>query len=250
MTGTQSQEQGTRPLDREILRLAVPAFLALVAEPLFLLADAAIVGHLGTPSSPGSASPGRCCRPRRAVRVPRLRHHRVGGAAARRRRPARRAGAGRGRGLAGGADRRRSPRSLGIALTGPLVALFGAGAERRPATPTTYLRLALLGVVPLLVMLAATGVLRGLQDTRTPLVVAVAGNLANIGLNLAPGLRRRPRPRPARRSARVLAQLGSALALLAVVVRAARRQGVALRPDLAGVASRGARGRARSWCGR
>ena len=34
--------------DREIVRLALPAFLALVAEPLFLLADAAIVGHLGT----------------------------------------------------------------------------------------------------------------------------------------------------------------------------------------------------------
>ena len=33
---------------REILRLAVPAFLALIAEPLFLLADSAIVGHLGT----------------------------------------------------------------------------------------------------------------------------------------------------------------------------------------------------------
>ena len=32
---------------REVLRLAVPAFLALVAEPLFLLADAAIVGRLG-----------------------------------------------------------------------------------------------------------------------------------------------------------------------------------------------------------
>ena len=39
--------------DREILRLAVPAFLALVAEPLFLLADAAIVGHLGTPELAG-----------------------------------------------------------------------------------------------------------------------------------------------------------------------------------------------------
>ena len=38
-----------RETDREILRLAVPAFLALVAEPLFLLSDAAIVGHLGTP---------------------------------------------------------------------------------------------------------------------------------------------------------------------------------------------------------
>src|SRR5512134_3322911 len=37
-----------RAHDREILRLAGPAFLALVAEPLFLLADAAIVGHLGT----------------------------------------------------------------------------------------------------------------------------------------------------------------------------------------------------------
>src|SRR3546814_10758249 len=35
-------------MDREILRLAVPAFLALVAEPMFLLADAAIVGHIGT----------------------------------------------------------------------------------------------------------------------------------------------------------------------------------------------------------
>ena len=34
--------------DREIGRLAVPAFLALVAEPLFLLGDAAVVGHLGT----------------------------------------------------------------------------------------------------------------------------------------------------------------------------------------------------------
>src|SRR5689334_539064 len=34
--------------DREILRLAVPAFLTLAAEPLFLLADAAIIGHLGT----------------------------------------------------------------------------------------------------------------------------------------------------------------------------------------------------------
>ena len=42
-----------RSHDREILRLAVPAFLALVAEPLFLLADAAIVGHLGTPQLAG-----------------------------------------------------------------------------------------------------------------------------------------------------------------------------------------------------
>ena len=36
------------PLDREILRLAVPALGALVAEPLFLLTDTALVGHLGS----------------------------------------------------------------------------------------------------------------------------------------------------------------------------------------------------------
>jgi hypothetical protein len=36
------------PQDLEILRLAGPAFGALVAEPLFLLADSAIVGRIGT----------------------------------------------------------------------------------------------------------------------------------------------------------------------------------------------------------
>ena len=35
--------------DGEILRLALPALGALAAEPLYLLADTAIVGHLGTP---------------------------------------------------------------------------------------------------------------------------------------------------------------------------------------------------------
>src|SRR5260370_7124862 len=36
------------PHDAEILGLAVPAFGALVAEPLFLLGDSAIVGRIGT----------------------------------------------------------------------------------------------------------------------------------------------------------------------------------------------------------
>src|SRR5215471_1274275 len=36
------------PHDAEILRLAIPAFGALVAEPLFLLGDSAIVGRIGT----------------------------------------------------------------------------------------------------------------------------------------------------------------------------------------------------------
>jgi Na+-driven multidrug efflux pump len=44
-----------RPRDRDIVRLAVPAFGALIAEPLYILADTAVVGHLGTPQLGGLA---------------------------------------------------------------------------------------------------------------------------------------------------------------------------------------------------
>ena len=37
------------PHDREIVRLALPALGALAAEPLYVLVDTAIVGHLGRP---------------------------------------------------------------------------------------------------------------------------------------------------------------------------------------------------------
>jgi Na+-driven multidrug efflux pump len=45
-----SSASGSAPttLNREILHLAVPALGALVAEPLFLILDAAMIGHLGT----------------------------------------------------------------------------------------------------------------------------------------------------------------------------------------------------------
>ena len=126
---------------------------------------------------------------------------------------------------------------MGVATTGPLVRLFGAGPEvADPAT--TYLRIAFLGVTPLLVMLATTGILRGLQDTRTPLAVAVAGNALNIVLNLVlvygvggfDGL-----GIAGSALGSVLAQVASAAALLAVVVRGARREGADLRPDRPGI---------------
>ena len=34
--------------DKQLLKLAVPALGALLAEPLYVLADTAVVGHLGT----------------------------------------------------------------------------------------------------------------------------------------------------------------------------------------------------------
>ncbi|MGZ4472631.1 MAG: MATE family efflux transporter, partial [Nocardioidaceae bacterium] len=222
-----------RAHDREILRLAVPAFLALVAEPLFLLADAAIVGHLGTPQLAGLGLAGAVVQTAVGLCV----FLAYGTTAS----VARRVGAGDEAGaLAQGVDGIWLAVLIGVlttvagvVLTGPLVALFGA-APGVAAQAATYLRLAFLGVVPLLVMLAGTGVVRGLQDTRTPLVVAVAGNLANIALNYAlvygVGL-----GIAGSAIGTDLAQLGSAVALVCVVLRAARRAGSGLRPDLAGI---------------
>src|SRR5690606_12695614 len=104
-----------------------------------------------------------------------------------------------------------------------------------------YLRVAALGAVPLLVMLAATGLLRGLQDTRTPLVVAVVGNIANVVLNLVLvygaelGI-------TGSAIGTLLAQLGSAVALVAVALRAARTYDVPRRPSYAGVRTAGRAG--------
>ena len=127
----------------------------------------------------------------------------------------------------------------GVALTDPLVAAFGAGDEVSEQA-TTYLRIAFLGTTPLLVMLATTGVLRGLQDTRTPLVVAVAGNALNIVLNLllvyGVGSLRRPRHR--RLGHRLGARPGRQRR------RPARRRGPR-RPARGGVAAPGPRGHPR-----
>src|SRR5690348_3303208 len=45
-----------RDVDRQIFRVAVPAFFALITEPLMLLADTAVIGHLGTAELGGLAA--------------------------------------------------------------------------------------------------------------------------------------------------------------------------------------------------
>jgi putative MATE family efflux protein len=226
--------------DREILRLAVPAFLALVAEPLFLLADSAIVGHLGTPELAALGIAGAVLGTLVSLCV----FLAYGTTAS----VARQLGAGReGAAMAQGVAGLWLAALIGalvtvtaVPLARPLVDLF----DPSPAVTglaLDYLRIALLGTVPMLLMLAATGVLRGLQDTRTPLVVAVIGNLANIGLNLVlvygVGL-----GISGSALGTLLAQLGSAAALVAVVVRAARRHGAGLRPRGRAVAQAGRAG--------
>ncbi|WP_059010066.1 MATE family efflux transporter [Streptomyces specialis] len=219
--------------DREILALALPAFGALVAEPLFLMADSAMVGHLGTPQLAGLGVAAALLTT--TVNVFVFLAYATTAAVARsvgaRDLPA---------AIRQGMDGIWLAVVLGAVLVAAvlptasaLVDAFGASATATPHA-VTYLRISALGIPPMLVVLAATGVLRGLQDTRTPLYVAVGGFGANIALNalflygLGWGV-------AGSAWGTVLAQTGMAAVYLRVVVRGARAHGAGLRPSAAGI---------------
>jgi putative MATE family efflux protein len=222
-----------RQHDREIVALAVPAFGALVAEPLFVLADSAIVGHLGTAQLAGLGVASALLTT--AVSIFVFLAYATTAAVARR---------------VGADDLQAAIRQgmdgiwlallLGAAViafvlpTAPaLVELFGASDTAAPYA-TTYLRISSLGIPAMLVVLAATGVLRGLQDTKTPLYVAIGGFVANAALNA--GLVYGADLGIAGSAwGTVIAQCGMAAAYLFVVVRGARAHGASLRPDAAGI---------------
>ncbi|WP_369145328.1 MATE family efflux transporter [Streptomyces sp. R44] len=222
-----------RQHDREIVSLALPAFGALVAEPLFLIVDSAIVGHLGTPQLAGLAIAAALLST--AVSVFVFLAYATTAAVARR------VGAGDlPAAIRQGMDGIWLALLLGVAVvaltlpTAPwLVDVFGASDTAAPYA-VTYLRISGLGIPAMLVVLAATGVLRGLQDTRTPLYVAIAGFATNGALNIAlvygAGL-----GIAGSAWGTVIAQCGMAAAYLVVVVRGARRHGASLRPDPAGI---------------
>ncbi|MEY9992693.1 putative MATE family efflux protein [Streptomyces sp. V4I8] len=222
-----------RQHDREIVALAVPAFGALVAEPLFVMADSAIIGHLGTAQLAGLGVASALLMT--AVSVFVFLAYATTAAVARR---------------VGAADLQAAIRQgmdgiwlallLGAVVvavilpTAPsLVELFGASDTAAPYA-TTYLRISALGIPAMLVVLAATGVLRGLQDTKTPLYVAGAGFVANAVLNV--GLVYGADLGIAGSAwGTVIAQCGMAAVYLVVVVRGAREHGASLRPDAAGI---------------
>lgn len=172
-----------RSYGREILRLAVPAFGALVAEPLFLLADSAIVGHLGVEQLAGVGLASAVLHT--AVGLMVFLAYSTTPAVARA------IGEGQlGKALAAGRDGVWLALLLGVVLAvagfvaaEPLIGLMGAEGEVRTFA-VDYLRWSMPGLVAMLLIFAGTGVLRGLQDTRTPLVVATAGFGINIVLNL------------------------------------------------------------------
>jgi len=169
--------------DTEILRLALPAFGALAAEPLYVLADTAIVGQLGTRPLAGLAVAGIVLTAAFAL----FNFLAYSTTAA----VARHVGAGNRREAAAlGVDGMWLALALGLALMvvglvlAPVVIdLMGASSRVRPYA-VTYFRISAVGAPAMLVMVAGTGYLRGLQDTRTTLVIAVASNVLNLALEV------------------------------------------------------------------
>jgi putative MATE family efflux protein len=172
------------PHDAEIARLAAPALGALAAGPLYVLVDTAIVGHLGTPQLAALALAGTLL-----TALIELADFLSYGTTAQ---VARLHGAGedaRAGGLA--AQALWLAIGTGIACTllvellcSPVVSVLGGGDQRVHDMTVTYVRIAALGIPFMLVALAGEGYLRGVADLRTPLVVLVACNAANVVLEL------------------------------------------------------------------
>ena len=218
--------------DRAIAALAIPSLGALLAEPLFLATDTALVGHLGSDALGGLGVAGTILQT--AVGLLIFLAYATTPAVARR------LGAGDPSGAArAGIDGLWLAAVVGVllavagALLGPvLVGAFGAAPEVDGAA-LAYLGIAIWGLPGMLVVVAATGFLRGLRDARTPLVVAVAGFALNAGLNAALiyGLGWGVRGS----AAGTAAQTAMAVVLVAVCVGHARRAHAGVGPGLGGV---------------
>lgn len=210
-----------------ILSLALPALGALAAEPLYLLVDTAIVGHLGRAPLAGLAVAGTVVTAVTSIATF-LEYGTTGGVA-----------------RALGAGRRDSALDLAVQatwlalITGllmtvavelaapALIALVGGGDAAVHEQALTWLRVAALGLPFVCVALAGQGWLRGLHDTVTPFAVVITANLLSAGLSagLVYGAHLGIRGSAIANAA---AQSGSAVIFAAALAR----RGADLRPDL------------------
>lgn len=169
-------------IDKDILRLALPALGALIAEPIFLLSDTAMVGHLGAGALGSLAIASTILQTVLGLMIflayattPRV---------------AKRMGSGDQAGaITAGFDGIWLALGtsvlliiIGLPLLDTAIAVFDPGPGITDGAHS-YLAISWWGLPFMLTVIAATGLLRGLQDTKTPLVVAAAGCVANIGLN-------------------------------------------------------------------
>ncbi len=169
--------------DRRLLRLAGPAFLTLSAEPLYILADTAIVGHISTSALGGLAIAGTIL-----STLSWLIGFLATGVTTQ-------VGQLRGAGNEEGA-REAVRQGVVVALFLGVVAAALAGLPARQLArvvggrgavldeATTYLRIAALGIPALAIALLALGWYRGTENLRVPVRVVIVANIANIGMEM------------------------------------------------------------------
>ena len=216
--------------DQEIWRLAWPALGALVAEPLYVLADTAIVGRIGTPQLGGLALAASILLTAHAMFI--FLAYGTTAAVAR---------------LLGAGEHRRAAHqavqsiwlavlagvvlaAIGFVLAPTLVDALGGDDPEVLRNALVYLRISLFGLPAMLVALAGVGYLRGVQDTKRPFAVALASAVANFVLEVVLvygfgyGI-------GASALTTVLAQTGAAAIYIWWIRNAVAGHGVGLRPD-------------------
>jgi putative MATE family efflux protein len=218
------------PYDREIVRLALPALGALAAEPLYVLVDTAIVGHLGRSqlAALGVAAT--------ALSVLALFNFLQYGTTAQ---VARATGAGEDRTAARlGAQALWLSLACGVALAvaiallaAPIAAAIGAKGQAADYA-ATYLRIVAIGIPSAFLAIGGQGYLRGVADLRTPLRIVIAGNAANALLDVlfvygfGWGIE-------GSAWGTAIAQTGMGVAMAWAILRRVGRANMALRPALA-----------------
>ncbi|GAB2650924.1 MATE family efflux transporter Mmp [Prescottella soli] len=242
MTGTDADhESRAEEADggpRRILGLALPALGVLAAEPLYLLLDIAVVGHLGALALAGLAVGGLIL----AQVSTQLTFLSYGTTA----RAARLYGAGRERDAVGeGVQATWLALGIGAALVvvvqmlaGPITRLI-AGSGDIAVEAERWLRIAVFGAPLILVAMAGNGWMRGVQNTLRPLRFVLAGQVlsAVLCVLLVHGVAGAPRWELAGSAvANVAGQTLSAVLFVAALLRERRSAGsvpgtgISLRP--------------------
>jgi putative MATE family efflux protein len=172
-----------RDLDRRIARLAVPALGAIAAEPLYNLADTAIVGHLGRGplDALALATSTLSVVVWLAIFLTTATTTEVSRNAAR----GDHAAAGRAVGAAYAVAAGWGVAATAVVVAGApyLVALLG-GHAATGSSATSYIRIAAVGLPFLYLSYAGNGHMTGLENTRTPLRIALGANVVNVGLEI------------------------------------------------------------------